>query len=73
VVSANGARALILGHGVSVRESEIRERKKREDERRLEWLEKKERKKETGRVNPTRSFLVKPYPVPKVDRVAPLI
>ena len=31
----------------SVRESEIRERKKREDERRLEWLEKKERKKET--------------------------
>ena len=58
----------------SVRETEIRERTKREDERRLEWLEKKkERKKETGRVNPTRSFLVKPYPVPKVDRVAPLI
>jgi hypothetical protein len=37
------------------------------------WKKKKERKKETGRVNPTRSFLVKPYPVPKVDRVAPLI
>jgi hypothetical protein len=32
-VVANGARALVLGHGVSVRESEIRERKKREDER----------------------------------------
>jgi hypothetical protein len=33
----------------SVRESEIRERKKREDERRLEWLEKKkERKRRVG-------------------------
>ena len=59
----------------SVRETEIRERTKREDEWRLVWLEKKkkERKKETGRVNPTRSFLVKPYPVLRLGRVAPLI
>ena len=42
---ANGARALVLGHGVSVRESEIREKKKREDERggRGEEAEKREK------------------------------
>ena len=57
----------------SVRESEIRERKKREDERRLEWLEKKkERKRRVGSTRPG-LFLVKPYPVLRLGRVAPLI
>ncbi len=40
---ANGARALVPGHGVSVRESGIRERKKREDERVGEAAEKREK------------------------------
>ena len=40
---ANGARALVPGHGVSMRESEIRERKKREDERGGRRLKKREK------------------------------
>jgi hypothetical protein len=61
----NGAQAPTLGP-FQVRVSEIREREKKE--RKIGEAagvvgEKKERKKETGRVNPTRSFLVKPYPV----------
>ena len=58
-----------------VRESEIREREKREKMREgVGGWRKKKRKKETGWVNPTRSFLVKPYPVlleRLLDRVNP--
>jgi hypothetical protein len=55
-VVANGARALVLGHGVSVRESEIREREKKErkigEAAGVAGEKKKERKRRVGSTRP---------------------
>jgi hypothetical protein len=54
---ANGARARAPAFGlIQVRESEIREREKKERGNKIGGWE-KWRKKETGLVNPTRSFI----------------
>ena len=55
----------------SVRETEIRERTKREDERRLEWLEKKRKKERDGSGQPDPVFFSETLPGSKIGPGCP--